>query len=40
MIFITVKFKVRLEDADRWPQISAAFPCPMSWMGRPTRKKS
>ena len=25
MIFITAKFKVRPEDADEWPQISAEF---------------
>jgi quinol monooxygenase YgiN len=25
MIFITAKFKVRPEDADRWPEISDAF---------------
>jgi quinol monooxygenase YgiN len=25
MIFITAKFKVRPEDADRWPQIAAEF---------------
>ena len=25
MIFITAKFQVRPEDADRWPQIAAAF---------------
>ena len=25
MIFITAKFLVRAEDADRWPAISAAF---------------
>ena len=25
MIFITAKFRVRPEDADRWPEISAAF---------------
>jgi len=25
MIFITAKFKVRPEDADRWPQITADF---------------
>jgi quinol monooxygenase YgiN len=25
MIFITAKFRVRPEDADRWPQIAAAF---------------
>ena len=25
MIFITAKFQVRHEDAERWPQISAAF---------------
>jgi quinol monooxygenase YgiN len=25
MIFITAKFQVRPEDADRWPEISAAF---------------
>jgi quinol monooxygenase YgiN len=25
MIFITAKFKIRQEDADRWPQIAAAF---------------
>jgi quinol monooxygenase YgiN len=25
MIFITAKFKVRPEDADRWPEISAEF---------------
>lgn len=25
MIFITAKFRVRPEDADRWPEISAEF---------------
>jgi quinol monooxygenase YgiN len=25
MIFITAKFLIRPEDADRWPEISAAF---------------
>jgi len=25
MIFITAKFKIRPEDADRWPQIAAEF---------------
>jgi quinol monooxygenase YgiN len=25
MIFITAKFRVRPEDADRWPEISRAF---------------
>lgn len=25
MIFITAKFLVRTEDADRWPEIAAAF---------------
>ena len=25
MIFITAKFRVRPEDADRWPEIAAAF---------------
>lgn len=25
MIFITAKFRVRPEDAERWPQIAAAF---------------
>ncbi len=25
MIFITAKFKIRPEDADRWPQIAADF---------------
>lgn len=25
MIFITAKFKIRPEDADRWPQITAEF---------------
>ena len=25
MIFITAKFKIRQEDADRWPEIAAAF---------------
>lgn len=25
MIFITAKFRIRPEDADRWPDISAAF---------------
>jgi quinol monooxygenase YgiN len=25
MIFITAKFKIRPEDADQWPQISAEF---------------
>ncbi|WNM38457.1 putative quinol monooxygenase [Micromonospora halotolerans] len=25
MIFITAKFRVRPEDADRWPQIAAEF---------------
>ena len=25
MIFITAKFKVRPEDADKWPQIAAEF---------------
>ncbi|HET8600193.1 MAG TPA: putative quinol monooxygenase [Segeticoccus sp.] len=25
MIFITAKFKVKPEDADRWPQITAEF---------------
>src|SRR6185503_17789919 len=25
MIFITVKFEVRPEDADRWPEITRAF---------------
>lgn len=25
MIFITAKFEVRAEDADRWPQIAAEF---------------
>ena len=25
MIFITAKFKVRPEDADKWPEISAEF---------------
>src|SRR5690242_12861187 len=25
MIFITAKFRVRAEDADRWPEISAEF---------------
>ena len=25
MIFITARFRVRPEDADRWPQISAEF---------------
>ena len=25
MIFITAKFQVRHEDAERWPQISASF---------------
>ena len=25
MIFITAKFRIRAEDADRWPEISAAF---------------
>lgn len=25
MIFITAKFKIRPEDADQWPQISAHF---------------
>jgi quinol monooxygenase YgiN len=25
MIFITAKFQVKAEDADRWPQISAEF---------------
>ena len=25
MIFITAKFRIRPEDADRWPEISAAF---------------
>ena len=25
MIFITAKFQVRPEDADRWPQIAAEF---------------
>ena len=25
MIFITAKFQIRPEDADRWPQIAAEF---------------
>jgi len=25
MIFITAKFKIRPEDADKWPQIAAEF---------------
>jgi hypothetical protein len=25
MIFITAKFRVRPEDADRWPELAGAF---------------
>jgi quinol monooxygenase YgiN len=44
MIFITAKFRVLPEDADRWPEIDAAFTAAtraepgrlwFDWSGRP-----